>query len=67
MEAIINRLHTDKAIAEWRAAQAILDAHDGLVVPAVESIQAAVGHGLTDSDADLISDLVRMIRKEKNA
>jgi len=65
MEAIINRLHTDKAIAEWRAAQAILDAHDGLVVPAVESIQAAVGHGLTDSDCALLSCLVRDLRKEQ--
>ncbi len=59
----IDHMHVDIAIAQWKAAGAILEAHDGHVVNAQSAIQHSIGHGIDAMTADHLRYLVDELAK----
>ena len=51
-------LNTDIALAQWKAATAILKAYEDDPLKAESAIEAAVGHGITDTTSRLLQSLV---------
>lgn len=62
---VLGRLSADKSIAEWKAAEAVLDELGR--EEAVLMIGAWVGVGLNDAEADTLIYMVRHLANEQEA
>jgi hypothetical protein len=58
VDIAIKALHSDIAVAQWKAAKAILDGHDGDPMAAERAINAAVGYGINEQTASLLTTLM---------